>query len=83
MSKPKGSLLKDIEEAKGTTGRKSTIAIALDKLKGDEKQEFLTALDDWTITASAISRALRKRGIELDAGNIRCYRRGESRRVSL
>ena len=83
MSKPKGSLLKDIEEAKVTTGRKSAIAIVLSKLEGDDKKDFITAVDDWTISASAITRALRKRGIHLDAGNIRAYRRGEVNRVSL
>lgn len=42
-----------------------------------ERQELIEALNDSTISAAAISRALKRRGYVISAGAINQFRRGE------
>ena len=72
-----GSLFKDIQDEKSHRGSKSRIAEILAEMSKDDKDDLIKALDDHSIPASNISKALKKRGIHLATNVISRYRRGE------
>jgi DNA-binding transcriptional ArsR family regulator len=72
-----GSLFDDISNEQSKKGNRSRIAEILDALPADEKKDLLKALDDHSIPASNISKALAKRGHKLAVNVISRYRRGE------
>lgn len=73
-----GSLFDDIKKEQSRKGNRSRIAeIIEESLAEDEKKDFIKALDDHSIPASNISKALEKRGIKLSINVINRYRRGE------
>ena len=72
-----GSLFDDISNEQSKKGNRSRIAEILDTLPADEKKDLLKALDDHSIPASNISKALAKRGHKLAINVISRYRRGE------
>ena len=77
MSKTKGSLLTEIKEAQGTSGRRPLIFGIAEELPEEDRDDFWTAINDHSISAGAISRALANRGIKLTAGSIGTCRRKE------
>jgi hypothetical protein len=72
-----GSLFEEIQAEKSKAGNRSKIAEILDSLTEADKKDFLKALDDHSIPASNISKALAKRGHKLAINVISRYRRGE------
>lgn len=72
-----GSLFDDIKTEQKQKGNRSRIAEILEALPDEEKKDFLKALDDHSIPASNISKALAKRGHKLAINVISRYRRGE------
>lgn len=72
-----GDLLNEIKDSVVSQGKKSRIAEILDKLSEKDQKDFLAALDDHSIPASNISRAMAKRGHKLAINVISRYRRGE------
>ena len=84
MSKPaKQSLLNEIRsERQATSGRYPQILRVLDSLDEKEREDLLEAINDYSISASTISRVLARRGIELSVSSISKYRRGEFAHVA-
>jgi hypothetical protein len=72
-----GSLFDDIKKEKSTRGTRSRIAEILDEMNKSDAADLLKALDDHSIPASSISKALNKRGLKLAVNVISRYRRGE------
>lgn len=72
-----GDLFNEIKDSAVVQGKKSRIAEILDKLPKDDQKDLLAALDDHSIPASNISRAMAKRGHKLAINVISRYRRGE------
>jgi hypothetical protein len=72
-----GSLFEEIQSEKSKQGNRSRIAEILAALPNDDKKDFLKALDDHSIPASSISKAMSKRGHKLAINVISRYRRGE------
>lgn len=72
-----GDLLNEIKDSAVSQGKRSRIAEILDKLPKEEQKDLLAALDDHSIPASNISRAMAKRGHKLAINVISRYRRGE------
>lgn len=72
-----GDLFNEIKDSAVTQGKKSRIAEILDKLPKEDQKDLLAALDDHSIPASNISRAMAKRGHKLAINVISRYRRGE------
>lgn len=72
-----GSLFDDIKSNQSRKGNKSRIAEILEALPADERKDLLKALDDHSIPASNISKALERRGHKLAVNVISRYRRGE------
>ena len=72
-----GSLFEDIQQEKSQRGNRSKIAEILQELSKADKDDLVKALDDHSIPASNISKALKKRGILLSGNVISRYRRGE------
>ena len=72
-----GSLFDDIKKSQSKKGTKSRILEILEELPADEKKDLLKALDDHSIPASNITKALEKRGFKLASSVISRYRRGE------
>jgi hypothetical protein len=72
-----GSLFDDIKKSHSRKGTKSRIAEILEALPADERKDLLKALDDHSIPASNITKALEKRGFKLAGNVISRYRRGE------
>ena len=72
-----GSLFDDIKKSSSQKGNKSRILEILDQLPEQDKKDLLKALDDHSIPASNISKALASRGIRLAVNVITRYRRGE------
>ena len=72
-----GSLFDDIAKEQARKGNKSRIAEILEALPADEKKDLLKALNDHSIPASNITKALEKRGFKLAGNVISRYRRGE------
>ena len=72
-----GSLFEDIKKEAVHGGNKSRVLEILEDLSEDDRKDFLAALDDHSIPASNISRAMQKRGYKLAVNVISRYRRGE------
>jgi hypothetical protein len=72
-----GDLLNEIKDNAVSQGKRSRISEILDKLSKEEQKDLLAALDDHSIPASNISRAMAKRGHKLAINVISRYRRGE------
>lgn len=73
----KQSLLQEIKNSKSVSGRIPMLLQIINKLDTQDKADLLAALNDYTISAPAISRALENRGHRISVGSINSYRRGE------
>lgn len=78
----KQSLLEEIRSSTSITGRIPILLQIINKLDTQDKADLLAALNDYTISAPAISRALENRGHRISVGSINQYRRGELRHVT-
>ena len=78
----KQSLLEEIRSSTSITGRIPILLQIINKLDTQDKADLLNALNDYTISAPAISRALENRGHRISVGSINQYRRGELRHVT-
>lgn len=54
--------------------RKSQIDRAIEQLEGDDRRDFIEALNDPSVSSGALSRVLARRGIVLDQRRIAEYR---------
>jgi RNA-binding protein YhbY len=72
-----GSLLDDIKNETRKTGTKPRIVEVLEQLDKQDRQDFIAAINDTSIPASNIARAMTKRGIKVTGNMITRYRRGE------
>ena len=72
-----GSLLEEIKKEKSSRGTRSRIAEIIDEMSNADAADLLKALEDHSIPASSISKALNKRGLKLAINVISRYRRGE------
>jgi hypothetical protein len=72
-----GSLFDEIKKENSTRGSRSRIAEILGSLPKTDAADLLKALNDHSIPASNISKALDKRGIKLAVNVISRFRRGE------
>ena len=72
-----GSLFDEIKEQKSKKGSRSRIAEILDSMPEPDRKDLLKALNDHSIPASNISKALAKHGHKLAINVISRYRRGE------
>jgi DNA-binding transcriptional ArsR family regulator len=72
-----GSLFDEIKEQKSKQGNRSRIAEILDSMPEPDRKDLLKALNDHSIPASNISKALAKHGHKLAINVISRYRRGE------
>jgi hypothetical protein len=72
-----GDLLNDIKSQSARHGNKSRLLTVLETMTKDDRKDLLAALDDHSIPASNICRALKKRGHVIDPSTISRYRRGE------
>lgn len=72
-----GSLFDEIKEQKSKQGNRSRIAEILDAMPEPDRKDLLKALNDHSIPASNISKALAKHGHKLAINVISRYRRGE------
>ena len=82
QSSEKQSLLQEIRSSVSITGRIPILLQIINKLDTQDKADLLAALNDYTISAPAISRALENRGHRISVGSINQYRRGELRHVT-
>ena len=73
----KQSLLEEIRSSTSITGRIPILLQIINKLDTQDKADLLNALNDYTISAPAISRALENHGHRISVGSITAYRRGE------
>lgn len=71
------SLFDDIKAEHSKKGNRSRIGEILALLPAADAKDLIKALDDHSIPASSISRALNKRDIKLATNVISRYRRGE------
>ena len=78
----KPSLMEEIKSSVSITGRIPILLQIINKLDTQDKADLLAALNDYTISAPAISRALENRGHRISVGSINQYRRGELRHVT-
>ena len=78
----KPSLMEEIKKSKSVSGRMPMLLQIINKLDAQDKADLLAALNDYTISAPAISRALENRGHRISVGSINQYRRGELRHVT-
>lgn len=72
-----GDLFDEIKKSNVRKGNRSRIAEIADSLPDNDRKDFLKALDDHSIPASNIAKALEKRGFKLAVNVISRYRRGE------
>lgn len=72
-----GKLFDDIKKEQGIGGNKSRIAEIIEDLSKEDRKDFIDALNDYSIPASNISKAMAKRGYKLAINVISRYRRGE------
>lgn len=72
-----GALFEDIKHEQARKGNKSRIAEIMESLSPEDRKDFKKALDDHSIPASNISKAMGKRGYKLAINVISRYRRGE------
>jgi len=73
----KPSLMEEIKSSKRVSGRMPMLLQIINKLDTQDKADLLAALNDYTISAPAISRVLENRGHRISVGSINSYRRGE------
>lgn len=74
--------MEEIKSSVSITGRIPILLQIINKLDTQDKADLLAALNDYTISAPAISRALENRGHRISVGSINQYRRGELRHVT-
>jgi len=67
------------EIASSVTRRGSEIDRVIAELEGDDLRDFVSALNDPTVSPSAISKALSNRGLLLDQRRISAYRNNGGR----
>lgn len=72
-----GDLFDEINKKRRSMGTKSRILEILEDLEDDDRKDLLKALDDHSIPASNISKAMERRGYKLAVNVISRYRRGE------
>lgn len=72
-----GDLLNDIKSEGSKRGNKSRLLSILESMTEDDRKDLLSALDDHSIPASNICKALKKRGHVIDHSVISRYRRGD------
>ncbi len=72
-----GKLFEEIQKEKVLGGNKSRILEILEDLSKEDRKDLLDALNDHSIPASNISKAMQKRGYKLAINVISRYRRGE------
>ena len=77
QSSEKQSLLQEIQSSKLVSGRMPMLLQIINQLDAQDKADLLAALNDYTISAPAISRVLENRGHRISVGAITAYRRGE------
>lgn len=77
MSKQKSGLLEEVRADRPPSGRTPLLLQVASRMNEAERKELLEALNDPTISAAAISRALKRRGHVISAGAINQFRRGE------
>jgi hypothetical protein len=65
--------------AENAERKRNQIEVAIDQLSGNDLKDFVTALHNIRIPAVSIERALRKRGITVDARRISDYRNNGGR----
>ena len=73
----KPSLMEEIKNSKSVSGRIPMLLQIINKLDAQDKADLVNALNDYTISAPAISRVLENRGHRISVGSINSYRRGE------
>lgn len=73
-----GALFEEIQSNSLKRGTKPLILSVLETLNKDEKADLIKAINDHSISASSITRALAKRGVKLPSDAIGRYRRGET-----
>lgn len=72
-------LLDEVDEEQFTRGGKCLVTLFLNDLSDEEAESFQAVLDDVRREGSAISRALKRKGIDLPASSINRHRRGACR----
>lgn len=72
-----GKLFDDIQSKSARHGNKSKLLSILEDLGSEDRKDLLDALDNHSIPASNIRKALGDRGYKLDDGVINRYRRGD------
>jgi hypothetical protein len=72
-----GNLFNEISQERTSQGNKSRILEILEVLSPEDRKDLLKALDDHSIPASSISKALARHGHKLAINVISRYRRGE------
>ena len=72
-----GNLFNEISQERSSKGNKPRILEILEVLSPEDRKDLLKALDDHSIPASSISKALARRGHKLAINVISRYRRGE------
>lgn len=71
------NLLQDIIKENTSTQTKCRIREIADALLGEDRDAFISAVNDENITAIAIERALKKNGYPVASTTVRRHRRGE------
>lgn len=73
-----GKLLKQIEETPVNTGGfPSTVDLAIQSMQGEDREDFLCALRNSTISASVISQVLKQNGYAVTRNAIVRWRNRE------
>jgi hypothetical protein len=73
-----GKLLKQIQETPiNSGGFQSTVDIAINNLKGEDKDDLVCALRNPTISPSVISQVLKDNGIDINRNAILRWRKRE------
>lgn len=72
-----GKLFDEIKKERCSSGNKSRVLEILLDLNESDRKDLLEALNDHSIPASNISKAMSKRGYKLAVNVISRYRRGE------
>ena len=77
MSKAKSSLLEEVRADRVPSGRTPILIQVASRMEANERKELLEAINDSSISAAAISRALKRRGYTISPAAINQFRRGE------
>jgi hypothetical protein len=78
LNKPNGNLLNEIKQQQTQpSGRIPMIVQIIESLNEEDRNDLLEALDDTSLSAAGIARALTNRGHKINASAINGYRRGE------